>query len=192
MNHEPMRIDAPELRIVPEDLAAAVDAQRSDRRERYLRKTDGELLGQPAPKAVKHVLTGLLRCSCGATFEAQRVFNHSRGTNGHVYVCSAARRKGKTICASDVHVLAPDAEAEILGAVERQLLAADVLGPALDLAVERLSRESPDRAAQQAERAQLGRELANLFTLAANGGNDSTMLLAEIKRREARKAEIDA
>ncbi len=188
-NATPITVDAPALRIVSEDLAAAVDAQRSDRRERYLRKTDGKLLGRPAPKAIKHVLTGLLRCACGATFEAQRGFKHSRGTDGHVYVCSAARRKGKAICASDVHVLAPDAEAEILGAVERQLLAADVLGPALDLAVERLSREAPDRAAQHAERAQLGRELANLIALAKKG--TSPTIFAEITTCEQRKATLD-
>src|SRR4030095_6477680 len=51
-NATPIRIDALHLRIVPEDLAIAVDALRADRRERYLRKTAGKLLGRPAPKAV--------------------------------------------------------------------------------------------------------------------------------------------
>ena len=41
-----IRVEAPNLRIVDEDLAASVDAQRLDRRERYIRKTDGKLLGR--------------------------------------------------------------------------------------------------------------------------------------------------
>jgi site-specific DNA recombinase len=57
-NAQPIRVEAPELRIVDADLAASVDAQRLDRRERYIRKTDGKLLGRPAPKAIKHVLSG--------------------------------------------------------------------------------------------------------------------------------------
>ena len=70
-NLSPIRVDAPHLQIVSPDLAAAVDAIRLDRRERYLRKTDGRLLGGAAPRVVKHVLSGLLRCRCGASFEAQ-------------------------------------------------------------------------------------------------------------------------
>lgn len=188
-NAAPIRVDAPHLRIVDPDLVASVDAQRSDRRERYLRKTDGRLLRRPAPKAIKHVLSGLLRCRCGASFEAQGSVYGRR--KGGVYVCSAARRKGRAVCASDVHLPAVDTEARILDAVERELLDALVFSDAIDVAVERLSREAPQTGGLVAERDQLARELGNLIALAAAGSGESSTLIAEIKRREARKAEIE-
>jgi hypothetical protein len=169
-------------------MAAAVDALRGDRRERYLRKTDGKLLGRPAPKAVKHVLSRLLRCGCGATFEAQNAVYGKR--RGGVYVCSAARREGRSVCASEVHVPAAETEARILAEVERSLLDTDVLAPALDLAIERLTREAPARGALASERNRLDRELANLAAAIASGGEVAT-LVSEIRTREARRAEID-
>ncbi len=187
-NAEPIRVEAPNLRIVDADLAAAVDAQRLDRRERYIRKTDGKLLGRPAPKAIKHVLSGLLRCACGASFEAQGASYGRR--KGGVYVCSAARRKGRAVCASEVHLPAAETERRILDAVERQLLDANLFGDVLDVAVERLTREAPERGALSTERERLDRELCNLGLAVANGGDVPT-IVAEIRKRETRKAEID-
>lgn len=59
---------------------------------------------------------------------------------GGVYVCSAARRKGRAVCASELHLPA----AEILDRLERELLNANVFGEVLDIAVERLIREAPE------------------------------------------------
>jgi hypothetical protein len=187
-NAEPIWIDAPHLRIIPDDLAAAVDAQRGDRRERYLRKTDGQLLGRSAPKAVRHVLSGLLCCSCGASFEPQSASYGRR--KGGVYVCSAVRRKGRAVCASELHLPAAETEREILDRVERELLNANLFGEVLNIAVERLTREAPKTGGLVAERDQLNREVGNLIAIAAAGGDAST-LVAEIKRREKRKAEIE-
>ena len=183
-----LHIDAPHLRIVSEELAAVVDVQRSQRRARYLNTVTGKLLGRPAPHAVRHLLSGLLQCSCGASFEAQSGRRGQR--KGGVYVCSAARRKGQAVCASRVHLPAAQTEALIMEAVERELLDADVFGEVLDLAVHRLLSEAPARGALTAELERVTRELGNLSAAIAAGGEMQT-LVAEIRTRESRKAEIE-
>lgn len=187
-NANPLRIDAPHLRIVSEDIAAAVDAKRQERRERYLRKIDGRLLGGPAPRVVKHVLSGLLRCPCGASFEAQSR-SYGRRRDG-VYVCSAARRKGRSVCANDLHLPIAETEASILETIERELLDADVFAEVIDLAVERLTSDAAGPAARHAERERLERELVNLAAAIAAGG-DVPSLIGEMRKREARKRELD-
>jgi site-specific DNA recombinase len=186
-NTAPLRIEAPHLRIISEELAATADGYREDRRERYLRKIDGRLMGGPAPRAVKHVLSGLLRCACGATFEAQ---SHVYGRRkGGVYVCSAARRKGRSVCANDLHLPIADTEARILDEVERALLDADVFSDAIDVALERVNGATTARTAFIVEQEQLDRELAKLAEAITIGG-DMPSLIAQIQIREARKREI--
>jgi hypothetical protein len=62
-----VRTERPELRIVSHELAAAVDALRHEKHSSYLRMNDGKLLGRPA--LGRYLLSGLLRCPCGANFE---------------------------------------------------------------------------------------------------------------------------
>lgn len=160
-NAEPIWIDAPHLRgsfpkISPPPWTRCAMIGGSG-----MRRTDGKLLGPSAPKAVRQVLSGLLCCSCGASFEAQSA-SYGRWKGG-VYVCSAVRRKGRAVCASELHLPTAETEREILDRVERELLNANLCGEVLNIAVERLTREAP----------KTGR------------------LVAEIKRREKRKAEIE-
>lgn len=188
VNLAPLRIDAPHLRIVPEDLANAVDKLFLDRRERYIRKTDGKLKGGAAPRAVRHVLSGLLRCECGSTFEAQNAAYGRR--RGGVYVCAAARRKGRAVCASTLHLPMGETESAILDCVELELLDPAVFTPVLEHALSQVAnRKTPD-AQLRAERAAIERELTNLAIAVAAGGDVPT-LVAELKVREARKRELD-
>jgi site-specific DNA recombinase len=91
-----VRVEKVELRIISADLAIQVDAIRGDRRERFLRQNDGRLLGRPV--LGKYPLSGMLRCVCGANFEAQKSPHGMR--KGLVDVCSARLRKGSAICAN--------------------------------------------------------------------------------------------
>jgi hypothetical protein len=84
-----IRIEKPELRSISVELAAAVDAIRSGRRERYLRSNDGRLPGRPV--LGKYLLSGMMRCPCGANFEAQKSPHGMQ--KGEVYVFAAHRHK---------------------------------------------------------------------------------------------------
>jgi hypothetical protein len=121
--------------------------------------------------AVKHILSGLLRCECGASFEALK-----GGKGGHVYYCcSAARRKGPSVCRSDVRLPAALIEGSILNDVETKLLTANVMEPALDAVLERLSAHRPERSTLESERAKLARELSNLAAAVAAGVDGFTL-----------------
>ena len=188
-NAAPLRIAAPHLRIVAEDVAAKADVIRVDRSERYLRRTNGQLIsGSVATHAVKHVLSGLLRCRCGASFEAQSAAYGRR--RGGVYVCSAARRKGRAVCTNDLHLPIAETEAAILETVERDLLQADIYAAAVDRATARLQKQTTAPAELTIERDRIAGELANLANAIAAGG-DMPAIVAEMRSREARKRELD-
>ena len=61
-----LRRSAPELRVVSEDLARAVDARRVSMRQRALGQANGRLMGRPPGEGSPYLLTGLLTCGvCG-------------------------------------------------------------------------------------------------------------------------------
>ena len=81
-------------------------------------------------------------------------------------------------------------EDSVLTDVEARLLNGDVLMPALEVALEQLQTDAPARHSLDAERAKLNRELSNLGAAVAAGADVQTVL-AEIKKREARKNEVE-
>ena len=68
-NQNPLRIEAPALRIVPEALAASVDAERLERSGSYGKSIVGSE-AVSCPDRSGTFRSGLLRCPCGASFEA--------------------------------------------------------------------------------------------------------------------------
>ena len=106
-------------RIIDEALASAVDARRADRSARYLRATNGRLIGRPATGAT-YLLSGLLMCPCGARFEALKGGNWSH--RGAVYVCAARRRKGPSVCTNRLALPIAETDDRILRVVEDDVL----------------------------------------------------------------------
>jgi DNA invertase Pin-like site-specific DNA recombinase len=186
-NPAPLQVEAPHLRIVDADIVATVDQRRRQRGNRYQMALNANPARDEHPRQVKYVLTGLIRCACGANFEAQSAIYGRR--KGGVYLCSAARRKGPAVCTSDLHLPIAETDTRILDAVEHHLLDADVFTDVLDLAVRRLTADTDQIAAWLAERDRLDRELINLAGAIA-AGSDVPTLLAEMRHREARKREI--
>jgi site-specific DNA recombinase len=70
-----LRVERPELRIVPEPLWAAVQARLAAVRASYLRTQGGKLFGRPERgTTARHLLSGLLHCgACGASMTATGV-----------------------------------------------------------------------------------------------------------------------
>src|SRR5688500_15514314 len=61
-----LRVRAEHLRIVPRELAEAVDARFAWVQQRTLRSSKGTLMGRPVGEGAKYLLTGVLSCSvCG-------------------------------------------------------------------------------------------------------------------------------
>jgi hypothetical protein len=89
-----VKVDRPELRIVPEGLAATVDARLKAMHGRMLRLSDGRLLGRPPGEGARYLATGLLACGvCGGGFETTSRGMRAR-PRAYVYGCASHRRKG--------------------------------------------------------------------------------------------------
>jgi hypothetical protein len=159
-----IRVEKPELRIISVELAAAVDAIRSDRRERYLRSNDGRLIGRPV--LGKYHLSGMMRRPCGANFEAQKSPHGMR--KGEIYVCAAHRRKGSAICANTLSLPIAETNERILKIIEGEVLSAAFIEVVLDTV---FVPDAVDRAGLEAESDELERQLANL-TAAVKAGGD--------------------
>jgi hypothetical protein len=178
-----IRVEKSELRIIPEGLAAEVDAIRGDRRERFLRSNDGRLLGRPV--LGKYLLSGMLRCPCGANFEAQKSPHGIR--KGLVYVCSAHRRKGSAVCANNLSLPIDETDDRVLTVIEGQVLTPEFIERVLDTV---FVPDAVNRAALEAEGPELERRVANL-TAAVKAGGDIPVLVEDLKRTNAEAGGIE-
>ena len=182
-----MRVAAPALRIVPEDLSEAVNARRHSARRAYLGATKGERFGRPAHGfESKYLLTGLVRCGrCGGNLVV-RSRSHGR-RRAFFYACSAFHHRGKTICANGLDAPMHAADDAILGEIEGYVLHPDVVDRALALALDELrpkaGRVEDERGRLRAEIRKVERELDRLTTALATGGDLSSVVRA-IQSRE--------
>ena len=89
-----LRVPAPELRIVDEELWDAAHARLAATRQTYLRTQGGRLWGRPpSGLASKYLLTGLARCGmCGGGLEV-RSRKHGRRRE-FFYSCSSSTSDG--------------------------------------------------------------------------------------------------
>jgi hypothetical protein len=167
---------------ISEQLAANVDARRANRRERYLRGHHGQLLGRPV--LGKYLLSGLLRCTCGANYEAQKSPHGMR--RGEVYICAAHRRKGDAICANRLALPIEETDDRILSVIEGEVLAPAFIEVVLNTV---FVPDDADRPALEAERDNLERQLVNL-TEAVKAGGDIPSLVTALKITNAQLVHV--
>jgi hypothetical protein len=177
-----IRVEAAELRIVEAQVADAVDRRLGGRRHAYLRGAKGRLLGRPVEG--KRLLSGFIVCECGARFEAAKNW---RGEQ--VYVCSARRRKGPAVCASDSEMCVDDIENVFLDCLEREVLCQEFIERLLDSAF--TNDRGSEREALAEERSRLKSEIANLTKGIAAGG-DIPALAEALSERDRSLKRIDA
>ena len=174
----------PGLRIISPALAEAVDARREDRASRYLRASNGRLIGRP-PIGGRYLLSGLLKCPCGATFEALKAGNWT--SHGAVYVCGARRRKGPAVCNNSLTLPIAEADEDVLSIIEGEALTPAFVTYVLDTLA---TGDLIDRPALQEERDRVAREVENLTQGIAEGG-DIPALVALLKARDKRLKKLD-
>ena len=174
-----LSMERPELRLVDEDITAQVDARLEDRRAAYRRDTKGKLLGRPRGSGSKHLLSGFLQCGCGARFEVLRGY----------LVCSAKRRKGPDICASEFSFPMQTLEERFLDVIEEEVLSPSFIESLVEGAFE--GDPDAEREMWLAERKRLATEITNLTTVAAAGGNVSALAEA-LRTRDRALRDLDA
>jgi hypothetical protein len=107
--------------------------------------------------------------------------------DGAVYVCSARRRKGPSVCPHNLVFPIAETDDLVLSVIEGDVLAPSFIKQVLDST----STSAPDdRVALETERARLVREVENLTIGVAQGG-DTPALVAMLKDRDKRLKQLD-
>jgi site-specific DNA recombinase len=138
-----LRLDAPELRLVPEELWERVQTRRQARLDAIPRDpATGHLKGRPSWRDghSDYLLPGLAACAvCGGSIRTL-TFQYGRRPRRHpvrFYVCAENQNRGPAVCGNDVRVRHDVLDHAILDALTG-LLDAQMIDAAVDRALERL------------------------------------------------------
>lgn len=196
-----IRLDAPELRIVPDDLWERANARRLRRREVYRRSPLGRLSGRTTDADRKGLLlSGLLRCGlCGGTLWAESKVRGSKKNKAaqrlvRWWGCSTNIARGSSACANGIRLLDQWMEHRVLEAMKRALDPSD-LAETLRTALASAREAAGDRkvicARLEKEQTEAEQREQNLTKAIAAGG-ELDALVAALKAAQARRREIQA
>ena len=188
-----LRIEAPNLRVVSDDLWQAAHDRLRGSRDTYLHATGGRRWGKPSNGIEsKYLLTGMATCGrCGGALTA-RSRSHGRH-RGFFYHCLTNVQRGRTVCNNDLAVPLKDADEAVLATLEVDVLRPEVLTAALQEAIVRLDRPAgdveADRERLREASTRLQAELTRLTEALVSGG-DLPSIVAAITEREAQRSRI--
>jgi len=198
-----VRLDAPELRIVPDELWQAVRGRLEQSAARLPRGIGGHYKARhgQAPQGdglARFLLTGFARCSgCGGALGGSTQLHGSGpASNRHrvsFYGCTYNRKRGPHVCANGTTIKTNIVDDALLDALT-ELLQARALDLAVDRAVQRLraGREMHlDRRGQiERELSLIDARLARLVDAIANADAAVPTLIAKLKTEEDRKRSL--
>jgi site-specific DNA recombinase len=190
-----IRVPAPALRIVSDDLWNAVQQRASDTRAAYLHATNGTAWGRPTNATEsKYLLTGFTRCAhCGASLVVRSRCHGQHRT--FWYACSAFHHRGHTICANSLEVRIERADDAILTDLEQFVLDPTVVSKAIAYALEELrpanGRADADRKASERELRTVKQEIGHLTRALAAGG-DLPSLVTALQQADRQRRTLEA
>lgn len=172
--------EAPELRIVEQDLWERVQARRLGRRH--------VVPGNKAGRTPKYLFSGLLRCAvCGGSYTVR---------SRTYYACATHRNRGPAICANSHHVQRDRLEERLLEMIFGDVFAPDVVAYVtrqVERAIAEL-RAAPDERRQvvEAELARARTELTHIANAIRQGiVTPTTRTMLEQAERRIAKLEAD-
>jgi site-specific DNA recombinase len=194
-----IRVEAPDLRVVSEDLWQRVKVTLDARAAAFPRGSDRKLMGRPRFKdESSYLLVGFAKCStCGGPVgtdlrgwgpaDARRSVPH--------YACLDSKRRGKAICINRVALRQDLLDRAILGAIGDALDPA-VLTGAMEKALARLTkrqRAHTDRRVQvERELAQVQQRLDRLVDALADGSLPADEIKTRLSTEKGRKTALTA
>ena len=166
-----LRVDAPELRIVPEALWSDAHTRLDAARATYFRGTKGRPFGRPPlGNPSKYLLTNFAQCGCCGGSLKVRTRSH-RHFRAKFYGCSGYHDRGQTVCRNGADIPMEDADGIVLEAVLDDVMTPDVLEEAVDEALGLIQKDAPQRSGEiEKQIARVEREKANLVQAIAAGG----------------------
>ena len=193
-----LRREAPEMRIVPEDVWLRAQARREARRQATPRGRGGRLMGRSsqADQTSQHILSGLMVCGvCGGTIRLQTEVRGGKGQerSERWYVCSTRKTRGPAACSNEVRLRQGPMEAAVLKAV-RDALTPEEIGPWLEAVLtlhrERWGQRDALKARLERDLADVAKRIGNLVE-AVSRGDAPEPLIAAMKTEQAKKAALE-
>jgi site-specific DNA recombinase len=181
-----LHIPAPSLRIVPNELWSAAQAQFTKRQQRFAAAQPRRLdIDSP------YLLSGFARCGvCGGGLAA-----HSRQHGRervHFYGCTSFWKRGAKVCGNNMVGRMAILDAEVLATLQDDILRPSVVEQAIVLALEELSPRRQDEAHEALERELLTvRAECERLADAIGRGGPLKALLERLTARQARCTELE-
>jgi DNA invertase Pin-like site-specific DNA recombinase len=180
-----MRLPAPQLRIVSDEVWTAAHARLADRQAKYIG-------GNRPMRDSKYLLSGFAKCAvCGGGF-ASHLRRHGK-QQVQFYGCTAHWKRGPEVCANGLVGRMTAIDAEVLATLQDDVLRPAVVEGAIALALDELS-PARHRARQDEIAAALARldgESLRLADAVAQGG-PLDALLERLRRCQAERDALRA
>ena len=175
--------DAPELRILDDDLWNAVKARQGEMRTERDESGLADVSKMNHRRRPKYLFSGLTKCACcGGGYSA---------ISTTLIGCSTARNKGT--CDNRTNIRRDELETRVLNALRTRLVDPELFARFCEVFTQEMNRLRMEGragiAGAEAEMARIDRELAKLLTAIKSGGPIEA-IVEDMKRLEARKAEL--
>ncbi len=190
--HEVIRVEAPHLRIVSDELWAAAHAQMQEKRSRSTTPIASKKAGRPPV----YLLSGLVKCSvCGGSLTV--VNSRDGATPIKVYVCSFRRDRGESVCKNSHGRPVEKLDAGVLNWVNSNILSEELVLDALKSLRRRMIEKSRTTTRElprlESEAAKLKAQVANLVDiLASTPKANASALIAGLNERQDELNALDA
>ncbi len=181
-----LRIAAPELQIVSDELWTAAQAQFADRQRKYTADQ-----GRRRDIESAYLLSGFARCgTCGGGLAA-----HSRQHGGQrvfFYGCTSFWKRGATVCSNNLVARMDVLDAEVLATLQDDVCRPAVIEEAVRLALEELSPGRQETVREGLEADLLGvRQECDRLAEAIGRGGPLDALVARLASRQAQRIVIE-
>ncbi len=177
--------EAPELRILDDDLWSAVKARQE--KNKIARKENGEadLSRINTRRRPKYLFSGLTKCSCcGGGYSA---------ISATLIGCATARNKGT--CNNRVNIRRDELKSRVLNALRTKLVDPELFAHFCEVFTQEMNRLRMEGragiASAEAELAKVNRELEKILDLYLSDALSVDMVKERSKKLEARKTELE-
>jgi DNA invertase Pin-like site-specific DNA recombinase len=190
-----MRIEAPALRVVSEELWQRTRERLEARRQQFDARANGAVQIRRQDVESRFLLSGFARCAlCGGSFHSVSRSHGSRRAS--FYACSSYWKRGSSVCGNGLVMKTERIDDAVLQALGGDVLRPAVVMATVDRVLDQLHRFDGSRAHEldrlRSERTAVERELTRLTVAIAAGGSDLDPLLTAVRERQARRDELAA
>ena len=185
-----VRLEAPDLQIIPTDLWSTVNSRLEDAKRMYLQNTKGQLLTRPSGEKMisKYLLSGLAKCGvCGGSVVAM-----TRNNGRHLrklYGCVYHHKRGSAICSNGLQIEQDRLDQAVLHAIA-DMLNEDMLQAAVERALTQLragqERDVRRKSEIECQLSQVETHISNMVE-AIKRARATESLLAGLESEEIRK-----